>query len=764
MGDVLEVELEAWDPDDDPLVFAVHRAPEGATLESLGPTRALLRWAPLASQTAPGGKQWTFKVSVSDPQGAEDGQQVVVEVVPAYGQPQVTSGTVCAPRLLAGGAVVCPVVVKDDDNEQVGIELLEGPPGARFEQTGRKRGVVVWEPPAGLLSVGSRWPVRLRVDDGQWPPVEHEVEIDVLPGGGAECLGTPPTLDAAPLGDLVPGEPLAWTVRATDLESYVARVEMVVDTGSGAWLTLPLAPDAGGSWTLSFAPGETLPAGSLVRYALVAVDDDDLYGARCDHAARWPAVGWQAFAVWDGAGCGPDDEYEPNNTPDQARRLEGGSAGPLRLCADDWFEVAAAPGEPLAVVARSAVPDASVRLEVTDLAGTPYAADEAEGSVRVEATVASGMNRVLVHVAPAAGSPPLSYELAWGPAACGSDAGEPDVPSAPAEFDGTAMRRTCVVDADWLSVALGGDSLVDVSVTSGSPLVDAVVSLVDPATGAVEATAGPGLAPLRLRAFASGDDGVWLRAQGVGPAATNLEFSANVAALAESCPPDALGSRGTADSPAPLLAGAAGGLWVCASQSDWFAYPAQPGDHLVLEAVAPDGARLDLDAYEGSPEAVAARAEGPWEHPVTTVDWSSDAPLLVRVGDAQTGWPVPYALDVTVVPTSPPTCDGSAQPVALEGRRGAWQRRGACPDEPFAVRASAVPGDLLVALVAALDGPAVARWVDPTGHVEASVDVPGGERRELRSPVVRGGDWQLEVRPAETAATGVWVDVSVARD
>ncbi len=75
-NDLYTYDVEAIDPDDDPLAFSLDAGPAGMTID---PVSGLIEWTPDTSQVGPN----TVSVRVQDPDGASDSQGFTVDVAPA---------------------------------------------------------------------------------------------------------------------------------------------------------------------------------------------------------------------------------------------------------------------------------------------------------------------------------------------------------------------------------------------------------------------------------------------------------------------------------------------------------------------------------------------------------------------------------------------------------------------------------------------------------------------------------------------------------
>jgi hypothetical protein len=588
VGEELVLVLNARDPDGDALAFSAPGAPSGSHLQAQGQV-ATFTWAPLITDTEPGGRIHTLSFKVSDGNGGSDTATAKVTVMAEGGAPELQNPAGYVLNLAEQSHIAFVVRVKDDDSVEVAIELTRTIEGAQLLPIDGKSRSFYWKPTAAQIAESSTWWITVRIDDGVHPAVERDIGILLVGTQEADCTGSPPTIGHVPLADQPQGEPVALTADVSDAETSISSVVAHWRVGdSGPYEAVAMGPADGGAFTASLSGLLGGEDAALVRYYLEARDDDDLTGTSCDRTARFPKAGELAFAVYDPAApvaC-LDDDLEPNDSPEQAVATPPGSHGPLRACGDsDWYRIDLEPSDVVIAVAEHA--HGALELALYSSAGDVLAAGT--GSSLAFGPVAEATSVLLR--AQASGSEGLSYTLDLHTSAgvCPADALEPnDTPGgAKALPSGTfAGLGICPGDVDWHGVELEAGQRVRVSAIfdQGAGDLDAAIVASDGLTALAVGTSTTSDEHLE---FVVAEAGIYfVLVVGFAGAANHYDLVVTIEQPGEYCTDDVLAPSASTAQAAVLPAAAWGGLTLCPGTSDWFAYGLNGGETLAAEVVA----------------------------------------------------------------------------------------------------------------------------------------------------------------------------------
>jgi hypothetical protein len=290
---VFAYDLDAFDPNGDPLEFLLDEAPEGMSLD---PRRGTLRWLPDASQVG----AHDVAIRVMDPLGGEDVQQFVVRARAAGANAPPFIRSTPATEVAVGATFLYPFEATDPENDLLSYSLVAAPSGMTIETDS---GDVAWTPESG--QVGTHV-VIIRVVDARGASATQAFEIVVSAG----ALNRPPVITSEPLFVASVGDRYFYDVQATDPEDQAQRFELVrapagmtIDTASGLVQWTPALGDVGTSqvtvavfdpagaaavqsFEISVQPANNVPditstapstvaGGSVYRYDVAANDPDD---------------------------------------------------------------------------------------------------------------------------------------------------------------------------------------------------------------------------------------------------------------------------------------------------------------------------------------------------------------------------------------------------------------------------------------------------------------------------------------------------------
>jgi hypothetical protein len=780
VGERLQIELIGADPDGDSLEFAVEGLPEGATITPQSPITATLSWSPTITDTEPGGTIFSARAIVRDGHGGESSQVFSVSVFPIFGTPSFDLPAGIALNLAREETLELAVRVKDDDSTAVALSLMESPEGAVLSKSGPKSAILFWRP-----NLAQREQTVHRMifgaDDGDNGLVTRTLLIVLLNAEvGAGCTGTPPRVEHTPPGDSFLGAgPIAFEARVTDAESTVASVEVgftLGDPDAGLeTLPMPRQQDKSALFGATLALDALPPGGALLRYRVLARDNDDPVGLACDQSTRLPKTGWYSVAVYPPdapAGTCLDDAAEPDDTPAQAPALSAGSFPDRRLCPGDVDSalIAVGAGERLTVVLTRAPAHGLPILTLRDGAGALIA--EASGdspSLRVEDLSGQAGSRVLTVTAPD-GTAGLSYALdvALASVPCADDSLEPNnapqaaVPMSPGLWDSGVL---CAGDQDWFRFSLAAGERFDATLDHDAKLGDLDLELRDAATGALLDAAGTLSSLEVLRYTTPTARAVALGVLGYQDAGNAYRLSTEIQAAGTVCAEDILGYHGDPALAVTLMSGLYENLVSCPDAPDWFAVEVNGGETLTVLAES-EMAPVDLAIFvepTGAP-AATGRAE-----PGGLGEASLVAPnagrLWYRASSASTA---AYTLLQDITDPS-----GPCQPDRFEPNDSAQSARPLSPgvhtqlrlcsgDDTDAFTVTLDAFDVLTVLTAhATGGYTDLQVLDPAGKVvEDALDLGAGVELTLLAP--QTGEYTVLVIPFE--ALGLAYDLSVLVD
>jgi YD repeat-containing protein len=297
VGQLFAYDLEATDPDHDPLVFSLVTAPRGM---SINPELGTLRWQPDSAQLGPA----DVAVQVLDAQGATSTQRFQVSVRSTDTPPVITS----TPPTEGAAGVLSTYAVRaeDHDGDPLTFRLQTPPAGMTIDPT---TGLLHWTPSAADVGPNT---VTLLADDGLGGTATQTFTLVVAdtPANRPPVITSSPSLAGASL------MAYQYQVTATDPEGQAvsflrlqAPAGMVLDPQSGLLTWTPgadqLGPnrvsigarDPGGAtavqtFTITVADGDRPPAisstqppttatvGLTYRYDIQATDPDSFDNLR----------------------------------------------------------------------------------------------------------------------------------------------------------------------------------------------------------------------------------------------------------------------------------------------------------------------------------------------------------------------------------------------------------------------------------------------------------------------------------------------------
>lgn len=261
VGQPVRCQVEASDPDGDPLSCSLPAAPSGMTIDR---TTCLITWAPSATQVG----THTVTVRVQDPGLLFDGETFTITVLQPNQPPQITSAPVTTAT--AGRPYSYDVDATDPDpGDLLTYALSTAPPGMTIDAT---TGVIQWTPVVNQVGVHT---VTVQVKDRGDLTAQQSFHVTVPQGNQApvvhddayETVAVPPLRPTVLFGVNSETDPDA--LYTFDKTTGAATLVGAIRDASGALI------DIGGDVGLAYNPHIDrlyLVDGGFVQTRLMVVD------------------------------------------------------------------------------------------------------------------------------------------------------------------------------------------------------------------------------------------------------------------------------------------------------------------------------------------------------------------------------------------------------------------------------------------------------------------------------------------------------------
>lgn len=306
VGELLEIQLQASDPDNDPISFHVRSMlPEGAKFEK---ERGLFTWMPLAAQE---GMVVLLTFEASDGQlRAQETMRLTVVPTDSPNAPPHLDPLSDQP-LTAGEPFALQLVASDPDGDPLQYSMGgEVPEGATLSAAS---GLFQWTPP--LSAAGARFALTFTVSDGQLQ-ASQAVNLIVRSAGGGDNL--PPVLD--PIGDrtVSVGQTLTIELSAQDEHPDQLQFSATPPLPEGAtfegrtftWTPSPEHAHRAFDVTFKVSDGEFVALERISIQVLPAGAQGDCSPAQIEGRAPQAIVSGQAVSAQ--LACAEGDSYRFN--------------------------------------------------------------------------------------------------------------------------------------------------------------------------------------------------------------------------------------------------------------------------------------------------------------------------------------------------------------------------------------------------------------------------------------------------------------------
>ena len=637
VGQTLIVPLSARDPDGDPITFTATPRPATAIINKQNGQWSF-EWAPLISDTGPGGKLHHITIHANDGRGGSTGRVMEVNVQPQVGAPVFIGPQGYVLNLSEDDDISIVISVKDDDSKQVYLRSLTDfrtqMQGAKFQVLDGKSASFYWRPTKEQIAMGNYWQIVVGAKDETHNEVLREYSILLMNADAAKsCKGTAPDIDHVPVKDFKAASVIVFQTYARDFDSNVREVTLHYATNNpldpksyeGNKIKMiqcdpsndPSCPQGRENIKNRYYLGTLLNPGSqssvplMLYYYITAVDNDDIKGTTCDLESRLPKEGHFGVALypagWAG-GC-KDDALEPNNTMAQARILSPGVTHDLRNCVGttatpDWYQLDIMPGSIISAELIHAKQHGELRISLHNSAGNQIAPalDAPPGN---HVVAAPAQSPVFVQVNAPGGSKlgDQTYSLVINTTqgSCENDKHEPnDQPfQAPLQGIGTLETTVCPGDRDWFQIQVQANQTVvaDLEFQHGYGDLDLYLYASDGTT--LLASSETASSDERVLYNATSFTTVYLEVRGFQGAINTADLSLIVTPTASLCFEDTFSPNHVIDAAILLPENAYGPLRMCANKEDWFRLDINDGEELVILALPAEvlGGIIKLDVF-----------------------------------------------------------------------------------------------------------------------------------------------------------------------
>jgi fibro-slime domain-containing protein/RHS repeat-associated protein len=262
-GRMYAYDLQAVDPDGDPVEWSLDSGPAGMLIDR---ERGTLRWTPTADQL---GDQ-AVTVRARDPKGGMSTQSFTITARGADLPPRITSFP--ETRVKSNTAYTYAVTVEDpdDDPRNLIVSLPTKPSGMAINY---KTNLVTWTTPS--VGTPTSYTVTVQVDDGRGGIDTQTFTLIVDPS--ASATNRPPTIDSKPVFTALVGSNYQYTVAASDPDGGTLTYTIdSVSPSSPSWLSingssglLQGTPTAAGTYTVTVKATDPLGASAYQQYTLL---------------------------------------------------------------------------------------------------------------------------------------------------------------------------------------------------------------------------------------------------------------------------------------------------------------------------------------------------------------------------------------------------------------------------------------------------------------------------------------------------------------
>lgn len=252
-----QYDLAATDPDNDPLVQGLDKAPTGMIID---PETGIIRWTPTVDQV--GNHEVT--VRVLDAQGGFTTQTFTLTVRGANVAPTITSTPLTTASV--GKAYTYAVLANDIEADALRFSLANAPIGMTIDAA---TGLIQWTPEATQVGTQN---VEILVEDAQGGTTTQRYALAV----SQTAANSAPAITSTPKYVASVGEVYKYTVTATDPEGETptfalleAPVGMTIDPITGQLQWTPTAEQAGTHY-VTVGATDANGAGGAQRFQIAA--------------------------------------------------------------------------------------------------------------------------------------------------------------------------------------------------------------------------------------------------------------------------------------------------------------------------------------------------------------------------------------------------------------------------------------------------------------------------------------------------------------
>jgi hypothetical protein len=191
---------------------------------------ATFRWTPDTADVTQGEPLRLIFV-VEDGKGGRAEREIRLNIVPGNGVPRFESGANELYKTCCDKPLTFEVRVRDDDSDEVQLQMRDAPAGATFDQIDKKKGRFTWQPEGEMVD-RRIYGVSFVADDGENQPVTQKVTIVIPTEGGTSGPVVDPGGD-----DLCAGEALIQhdALAAQRMPAGQVVIEATLTAGAAAY-------------------------------------------------------------------------------------------------------------------------------------------------------------------------------------------------------------------------------------------------------------------------------------------------------------------------------------------------------------------------------------------------------------------------------------------------------------------------------------------------------------------------------------------------
>lgn len=338
VGELLSVEIQAYDPDGDDISFEIRNCPPKAVIIKTGKTSAILKYFAEVTDTQPNGRVYPMTIIAYDMKGGKSEYETTLTVYPQRGQPYFLGPFTFYLDYNMNDFVAGIIRVRDDDDEKVDMSLVTTIDGLVFNQVDTHVGYFYFAPKVSQLAPLKTFVFQLSAKDKDHPDVIATFMIVLYNVKEEKCKGMSPLIIHEPIGDLFEDKSFKIRVSGFDDETFVRRIDLFFSENPNdqtSWKKQTLFSKRKDEFEAEVKIEKPM-FNRVIFYYFKAYDNDDYFSDICDHETRLPKDGYYALVPNNSKASCIDDSLGKSNP-----KLPLGKVIGLRLCdgKPDIFQV-----------------------------------------------------------------------------------------------------------------------------------------------------------------------------------------------------------------------------------------------------------------------------------------------------------------------------------------------------------------------------------------------------------------------------------------